>query len=159
MPDKLKTLDIEIAIMQHYGVRQNIIVPNISWGVDFPIHELDLCILPKSSYAIEVEIKVSKPDLLKDKEKKHGHKSDFIKKLYFAVPKKLEEIALKEIPERAGLFVVSNTERGYFTQVSREAIHNKSAIKWTIEQRQKLSELGTMRILGLKEKLAKGRSK
>ena len=86
----MKTIDVEIAIMQMYGVRKNIIVPNCSWGIKREgvgeLHECDLLILSKDNYATEIEIKISKQDLLKDKDKPHAHDSDFIKRLFFAVP-------------------------------------------------------------------------
>ena len=156
MPDKLKTLDIEIAIMRHYGVRQNIIVPNVSWS--FLPYEADLVVLTGSSYATEIEIKISKTDLKKDKEKNHNHDSNYFKYLYFAVPQKLAEFALTEIPEKAGLYeIIDNGARLLVRQIKPPKL-NKHHKKWTHDEKSKLAEIGCMRILGLKEKLAKGRS-
>ncbi len=150
----MKTIEIEIALMSHFGVRQNIIVPNVSWGM-LP-YEADLVILTGSNYATEIEIKVSKADLKKDKEKRHKHDSDMFKYFYFAVPKKLVEFALTEIPENAGLFSVE--ERGniynpYWVKQEKAPVLNKSHCKWKEADRIKLAELGCMRILGLKEKI------
>lgn len=64
---KITTLDMEIVLMEYFGVNRNIIVPNVSWGLN--LHECDLLIFSKSGYATEVEIKISKQDLLKDKNK------------------------------------------------------------------------------------------
>ena len=89
----MTTLEIEIALMEHFNVRQNSIVPNISWGIA-NLHECDILVLSKSNYATEVEIKISKSGLLKDKEKKHGHNHNHIARLYFAVPKKLKRNSL-----------------------------------------------------------------
>ena len=97
----MKIVDIEIAIMKHICVRKNIIVPNVSWGIqgkDFkPLHECDLLSLSLSGYATEIEIKTSKADLLKDKEKEHKHKHDhiLIKNLYFAVPDSVTQFERK----------------------------------------------------------------
>lgn len=66
----MKTIELEIAIMEYFGIRQNLIVPNVSWGMN-GLHECDVLILSKAGYATEVEIKISKPDLLKDRDKKH----------------------------------------------------------------------------------------
>ena len=45
MPEiKIYTQDIEIAVAKLFGYRSHLIVPNISWGLDFK-HELDLLIL------------------------------------------------------------------------------------------------------------------
>ncbi len=154
--NKITTLEMEIALMAHYGVRQNLIVPNVSWGL--LTYEADLVILTGSNYATEIEIKISKADLKKDKEKKHTHNSDMFKYLYFAVPKKLVEFALTEIPESAGLYSIEtrNIEGGYYwVEQIKPPVLNKAHIKWTDGYRVKLAELGCMRILGLKRKLLK----
>lgn len=158
----MKTLDIEVALMKHYNVRQNIIVPNVSWGMGLN-HECDLLILRKSGLATEIEIKISKQDLLKDKEKRHNHSSNLIHKLYFAVPEILKDFALENIQENAGLLVLKKrvfkhsfheTER-IITEIVKNPVINKTATKWTDEQRYNLARLGTMRILSLKEKILK----
>ena len=65
--------EIEIAIARHFGTRTHVIIPNLSFAM-FP-YELDLCVLNmKSFYALEVEIKVSKADLVRDGKKEHAHK-------------------------------------------------------------------------------------
>lgn len=69
----ISTLQCEVAIMKHFGIRANLIVPNVSWEIySLPfrtLHECDILILSNSGYATEVEIKISKADLLKDREK------------------------------------------------------------------------------------------
>lgn len=153
----MKTIDIEIAVMKYCNIRQNIIVPNISWGIvdrGGCLHEIDICVLTKSNYATEIEIKTSKADLIADKKKLHGHYHRLIKYLYFAVPEELKEIALIEIPIRAGLYVIKEYKGENHVLKIRPASVNRNAVPWTDHQRQKLSELGTMRILGLKEKIS-----
>ena len=159
----MKTIEIEIAIMEYFDIRQNLIVPNISWGIA-NLHECDILSLSKAGYATEVEIKVSKSDLLKDKEKGHGHRHNHIAQLFFAVPKKLEDIALSAIPERAGLFVVEkhryrvpgfDNVYKFVTGIImvRQCERNKNAVKWSEKERYQLARLGTMRILALKKKI------
>lgn len=151
----MKTLQMEIALMKELNVRINIIVPNVSFGMCLggkSLHECDLLSLSKSNYATEIEIKVSKSDLLKDKLKKHGHKHGHIKTLWFAVPEKLKEVALSEIPERAGLYIVKNNMKVY---VVKNPIINKKAKKWTEKERVQLLRLGAMRILTLKNNIFK----
>lgn len=166
----MNTLDIEIAMMKHIGIRQNCVVPNVSWGIS-NLHECDLLSLSQSGYATEIEIKITKADLIKDKEKSHGHNHNHIKYLWFAVPEKLSEIAMDHIPERAGLYVLDKhyitydlyPSRGkipyhrvrYNIKTVREAMVNKSAHKWSDKERLDLFRLGTLRILGLKESVAK----
>jgi len=151
----MKTLDIEIAVMKYLGIRQNMIVPNVSWGMY--LHECDILCLSKVGYATEVEIKITKYDLLKDKEKWHGHYDEKIAYLFFAVPESLKLIALAQIPERAGLFVAEKKKsNGEISIVQiKNCLKNKNAIKWDDKERSKLGRLGTMRILKLKEKIRK----
>jgi len=150
LPDKISTLEMECAIMNYFGVRQNIVVPNVFWS--FFIHEVDILSLSLSNYATEVEIKVSKSDLLADAKKKHNHESTLIKYLYFAVPDYLAEFALEHIPKRAGLFSVSRSVTGYRTL---DAEKNDIARKWSEKQVYDLLRVGVMRILGLKKKVLK----
>jgi hypothetical protein len=168
----MKCLDIEVAIIDNFNPRQNLIVPNVSWGLHNKeyraLHECDLLILSGDNYATEVEIKVSKADLLKDGEKKHKHHHNLIRRLYFAVPSELKEIAYQSIPDHAGLLVVSNEvkirydwhgiphETPYIKVTeARPCKVNTIAVKWTEAQRYQLARLGTMRILGLKRKIQK----
>jgi len=160
---KTTTLEIEVAIMGYFGVRQNLIVPNASWGAASGLHECDLISLSVAGYATEIEIKVSVSDLKKDKEKRHGHQHNHIRYLFFAVPLKMKDKALAEIPERAGLYTVEKKwyqnllcPKGkwvYYVRIEKGCEPNKSAVKWTEAERFNLARLGTMRIHGLKKKL------
>lgn len=152
----MNTLEIEIALMEYFGVRQNLIVPNVYYGIGLK-YECDLIKLTPSNYATEIEIKTSKSDMLKDKLKNHNHDSNLFKYLYFAVPENLKEIALKEIPYRSGIFVVRKSIRNGCIETDvekvRTAERNTRAIKWSVEKRYKLAELGAMRILDFKKTL------
>ena len=165
----MKTIDIEIAVIKHFNPRLNIIVPNVSWGLSNKeyksLHECDVLILSKTGYATEIEIKVSKSDLLNDAKKRHGHHHNLIRRLYYAVPIELRDVAIESISDKAGILVVENYQKttwihsNSFTFPStrvitiREAKINTDAVKWTDEQRNQLMRLGTMRILGLKQKI------
>ena len=157
----IKTLDIEIALMAHLNIRQNLIVPNISWGMN--LHECDLLSLSAAGYATEIEIKVSKYDLLKDCEKRHNHESNLIKRFYFAVPEHLTDIALTTIPERAGLYIVKWAIYGgggweqwrRKVELVKKCEDKKHAVKWDDKKRYELARLGAIRILGLKRKIRK----
>lgn len=144
-------IEMELALSRHFNRRANLIVPNISWGLN--LHECDLLILSKAGFATEVEIKTSKADLKKDKEKQHGHYSEKIRRLYFAVPEKIsEEFALEHIPERAGLIVVN--KKGYCFEKKKCAVNTK-ARAFSDEERFKMARLGALRIWNLKLKLFK----
>jgi hypothetical protein len=156
---KITTLDMEIALANHFDYRQNLIVPNISSGMH--IHECDLFIVTKKNYCYEVEIKISKADLKKDSEKKHNHKSGKIKRLYFAIPDHLQD-CIEYIPERAGIIIVrKNKPSEYYYQQTydvreiREPVENNNSTPLTDKERYNVARLGTMRIWGLKRKLCK----
>ena len=166
LPDKMSTLEMEVAIMGYLGVRQNIVIPNVFWA--FFNHEVDILSLSLAGYATEIEIKISKADLKKDAKKKHCHESTLIKYLYFAVPEYLVEFAKLNIPERAGLFAVGRTTIGYKTpwqgeyrvqswgfREVRKAKKNPGARKWSDASIHKLLRIGVMRIFGLKKKVLK----
>jgi len=151
----MTTLEMEICLMQFFNIRYNVIVPNISWGIA-NLHECDLLVLSKSNYATEVEIKISKSDLMKDKKKKHGHWHNHITRLYYAVPNKLVDTALTEIPSRAGLISCKKAPNGsLYAKKVKECKRNMKSHKWTDTEKAKLCHLGTMRILGLKKKISK----
>ena len=89
---KLITLyEMEIAISKLYGIRQHIIVPNLSWG--FLSHEADLFIIKRSGLSVEVEIKRSLQDMKAEKNKNHNHKDkqNRINEFYYAFPIELLE--------------------------------------------------------------------
>ena len=154
----MKTIEIEIAMMKELDVRTNLIVPNVSWGIQ-GLHECDLLALSKANYATEIEIKISKSDLLKDAEKEHGHRHEYVARLYFAVPENLKDIALYTIPERAGLYIVKSVYNDWYkdyrnvAELVRGCKRNKYAVKWPDEERYNLARLGTLRILKMKEKI------
>jgi hypothetical protein len=143
--------EIEVLVARYLGNTATIVVPNISWGLH--IHECDLLVLTSSGYAWEIEIKTSVADLKADQKKKHGHNSNKIKRLYFAVPIELQDKALELIPERAGLFVAGvgiKSHRPYVSLVRVPKL-NPRARKLTPEEIKKLYELAVLRIWSLKE--------
>lgn len=152
---KINTRQMEVVVANHFNPRLNMIVPNISWGLG--LHECDLLVVRKSRYAIEVEIKISKADLVKDKDKRHGHESDKLKELWFALPEPLEK-HIEHVPERAGIVIVrEHTFSSWSTNyeertvlrcdVIRKAVPNKDARKLTEEEYHKVGHLGCMRII------------
>ena len=162
---KPKTLDIEIAVSSYFGIRQNTIVPNLFWSMFN--YELDLCVLSKSGYATEVEIKASRQDLIKDREKPHGHHNEMIKYLYFAIPYHLLK-DIEHIPERAGILVVEYQEAWESYTYKRKAFFSCTRFRepklnynyrWTDTDRRKLLRLAAMRTWTLKRQLQKARSK
>lgn len=154
---------MEVAIANHFGVRQHIIVPNLSWGL-IGMHECDLFLIKKSGVAVEVEIKRSKADFLADFKKGHNHddKQKRITEFYYAFPEEIYEKCkdLDLIPEHAGIitcyrWVDYKKDERISAQIIRKPIRIKGARKLTEEEQLKVARLGTMRIWNLKDKLNK----
>ena len=149
---KLHAGHIEVSVAIYFGVRQNLIVPNVSWGLDFG-HEIDLLKVSQSGYATEIEIKVSKQDIIRDKSKGkwmgHSYGLGKIKMMYFAVPKSLKDFALEHIPKECGLLTVSEDNIHTVNQVKAPEV-KKNTRKLTDKELLKLATLGTMRIWSLK---------
>lgn len=150
--------DIELAIAEQWNWRQNIIVPNVTWGMGFS-HELDLLIVTKAGYGIEVEIKVDKSDLKRDKLKKCEHGGDKIKAVYFAVPREFGDISEHISPEYGIIHVTDDEDVPSWrrTQIIRQATYNKGCRPFTQEEQFTLCRLGCMRIWGLKAKIRERR--
>jgi hypothetical protein len=148
----MTTPEMEIALASFFGYRRNIVVPNISWGLD--LHECDLLVLTKAGYAWEVEIKTTKSDLIADKSKRHKHQSRKIAKLFFAIPEKLNPF-IEHIPDRAGIIIVRDWMKpgGPYRPACEliRAPQRNGKYKFTPTERLKLAELATLRIWGLKQ--------
>jgi len=146
----MNSVEIELAVAKYFDYRRNLIVPNVFWGLGF-LYELDLLVLTPSNIAYEVEIKTSLSDLKADKKKRSvAHNSNRITRFYFAIPESLIEKSLNHIPEKAGVFSVSNK---HYAKLIRPPKINKLAKKFTPQERIKLAELAAMRIWTLKENL------
>jgi hypothetical protein len=157
---RIKTLDMEIAVADYFNPRQNLIVPNIHWGLW--IHECDLFILTQAGYAYEVEIKVTKADLMRDKDKRHNHedRDNRIKHLYFAIPEKLLP-HIEHIPQRAGILVAKS--RRYSMRHSGERLRVEevrepllmSSYKFSEPEKYKVARLGALRTWTLRRRIQK----
>lgn len=162
---KPKCIDMEVAVANLFEVRKQFaIVPNISWSLFS--HELDLLIVRKSGYAIEVEIKVSKSDLKKDAQKRHQHRDrlDRIKELYFAVPDHLVADCMEYAPPHAGIIKVEWKESDniydkpcFTATIERPPLVRISARALTKSEMLCVARLGAMRIWRLKANLATAR--
>ena len=147
----LTTLQMEIAVAKCLKFVRNIVVPCVGFG--WGIHECDLLMVNAAGYCTEVEIKISKSDFIADGRKQHQHidKLDRINNFYFAVPVELLDFALDNVPDRAGIIIVT---RDMQCRVLKACTPLKTARKVTTEEQLKLAHLGAMRIWGLKQKIA-----
>jgi len=157
----MKTKEVEFAVATFFGVRQNLIIPNVSWGFTGLYYEADLVVVTQAGYAKEIEIKVSRGDLIKDKEKKHTHNCKRFKELYFAIPQKLLK-DVEHIPERAGIIVcekVMDNDKPYYKAKLERPAKKNFAEKLLLEDKYELARLGSLRIWDLKRKLLENASK
>jgi len=149
----MKTIEMELAVSAYFNPRQNLSIPNVSWG--FNIHECDLLILTKTRYLYEIEIKVSRSDLIKDKEKRHNHQNNKIKRFYFAIPEEMEK-DIEHIPERAGILIVYKAKNGRICcKKLRESKINTLSTPVNDDDAYKLARLGALRIWALKKRILK----
>ena len=150
---KISTLEIESIVINNINIRTHLVVPNVSWGIQYrhkPLHECDILSLTSSGYATEYEIKTSKADLLADMKKAHAHDHILIKYLYYVVPDHLESIAINNISDSAGLYVIVQHDNYKEFKLVKMATKRNDALKWTDALCLQLARLGTMRIGKLK---------
>lgn len=149
LPKGISAVEIEVALAEFLDYRKNIIVPRVERGAG--LHECDLLMLRPTGYATEFEIKISKGDLMKDAKKEHGHESDKIKEMYYAVPMNLVSTTLSVIPKKYGIIgVIRKGDSGLECREIRPAEHQK-ARKWTDDEAYQLMRLNAMRVWKLKK--------
>lgn len=156
----MTTAEIEYAVAVKIGIGNRLIVPNVKWGMGFPF-ECDLLYLTDSNYAHEIEIKASKSDILRDKQKnRHTYEpymlqTPIIRTKTFAIPIEMEA-CIQYIPSECGVLMVTNTFRtdgNRFVSVVRKAKVNNRARKLTDEERQNMYRLMAMRVWAMKKKM------
>lgn len=149
---------IELAVAQVFGVRNNIIVPNVSWGF-FATHEADLVIINKAGYMTEVEIKRSWEDFLHDFKKQTTHDEGKVSWKYFAVPQCLSERVWQYLCDNGHMDcgVIQYLEDGNanFVYCPNNMLSHIESKKLFLEEKLAIARLGCMRIWSLKNKLNK----
>lgn len=159
---------MEVALMNYLNYRQNIIVPNVTTGSGLVNFETDLLMIRPSGYAVGVEIKVSKSDLMADfkktqhtdKEFKRGKSSleryyGKFRHFYYAVPDNMKQIALEVVPSHFGvLYVGMSPKNSHFPYRLYVGEARPAPVmfqhKWSDSDRLAVARLGAMRIYGLK---------
>lgn len=152
----MRACEVEYAVAEYFGYRENLVIPNVSWGLPSLGHEADLLVIRPSNYCVEVEIKVDASDIKADLLKTHHHESKIVKQLWFAVPDKLKDHA--SIPEHAG--VLSITEYKHNASKLRCTVHRTAKINTEVrpltnKEVQCVLRLGCLRIWSLKQRLHK----
>ena len=146
-------VEIKVAMLLNYRVYT--IVPNVSWGLGLS-HECDMLCLDRKGRFTEIEIKVSASDLKADFKKAHGHQSNIISRLFYAMPIALCEKYADLIPRDCGIIAIKQQEiRGalvYRAEYYRQCRHRVKQLP-SSDTIQKFMELGCMRIWTLKSAL------
>lgn len=147
---ELTVKDIQALLAEYFGIRNNIIVPNVSWGLlDY---EADLLIMNKTGYVTEIEIKRSWSDFLADfKKDENAHKSENIYQFWYCVPDSLYKDCIEKLKE----VYPDSLDRPNVISYSDSGVlnfHGKSASycrgkhrKMFLEEQLKLARLGAMR--------------
>jgi hypothetical protein len=148
----MTTAEVEIAVANFLDPRRYLIVPNVWWGMGLN-HECDIFAVSRTGYVTEVEIKVNRYDLKRDRLKHHAHGSKLIKRLFFAIPESLIQV-IQFVPEDAGVIVVNETEWAGTCRLRRSATINKMARPLSEKELNHLGRLAAMRIWSLKRALS-----
>jgi hypothetical protein len=146
---------IEVAVAKLLDYRKFVIVPNVHWGLGLK-HECDMLALDTKGRFTEIEIKVTASDLKADFKKEHGHRSKYISRLIYAMPKELCEKYSDLIPKNHGIISVREIGfgQGVIPKIKaeyyRHCKHDKTKEKPTQKMINDFMRLGCMRIWSLK---------
>lgn len=99
MDTNLTVKEIENALVFSgwFSIRNDIIIPNLSWGL--LNHEADLAILNKIGYLTEIEIKRSLADLRADFKKDIFHGDEHVYRFWYCLPLSIREKAFELFAE------------------------------------------------------------
>jgi len=149
-----KVQDALTAKGQIFDFRRYSSVPNVSYGLLYT-GEADLICLSGAGVFHEVEIKVSKQDMISDLQKGHAHNHEIVQRLWYAFPGYLQNDIEPLVPIWAGIitvyFKIKNGNLGYKTVVVRRPhpklrTTNRQNRKPTQEEIIKFLRLGVMRM-------------
>lgn len=152
----MTSLDIELALARYFGVlpkhggmasNRNLLIPNFT-ALQI-CHECDLLLVTKSGWAHEIEIKVSRSDLIRDAQKEHQHYHGLLSRLWFAMPDTMVN-CVDLIPDRAGILLVCDNG---FVKIFRTAKKNMGSRKLTTDEMLLTGRIAGTRIWTLKKKL------
>lgn len=150
----MRAIDVELAVVSLLDYRRYIMVPNVSWGFGLR-HEADLLAMDPQGRITEIEIKVSKSDLLADFKKPHQHESPYISRLVYAMPESMIGMDAV-IPKQYGIIIVTNKFPKPEAKWHRFCRHDISKKPVSADKAMELARLGCMRIWSLKHKLKNG---
>ena len=143
-------LDLELKIAEFFGYRQNVIIPNVSWGMGL-LYEADIVVISPQKYCTEIELKVSKSDLKADAKKwkwklTSRDEEGIIRRRFFGIPHYLLD-ALEFIPLECGVLCLRENGRVDMVRSAKtrkarsltdreylHALHLASMRTWTLKK-------------------------
>ena len=157
----METIEVELALLDYFDYRRNLIVTNVSDQMGLVPFETDLLVISEANFVTGVEIKVSKSDLRADLKKRQIARLNSVgmqrsyrgfKNFYYAVPDELVELAAEIIPPFCGILICKNN--GFYNYIvkGRES-QSIDPQKKDDKYRYKIARLGAMRIRTLKENI------
>lgn len=159
---KLYEIELIIAKSREFDYTKKLVVFNVNGISDvLPIwHECDVLVCTNTSYLTEIEIKRSYADFLNDFKKKHSHRSSYIKNFYYCVPFKIKDKVIDYLNSidnkndwRATAGVMVFYEDNDWLDIVRVSAMNEKCFKLSLEQKLYLAQLGSMRVITLKNKI------
>jgi len=96
-----------IILAKRLNYISKILIPNLT-VYENGVHEIDLAIVNIAGrFLTEIEIKCSVADFRNDAKKKYAHQHKHCKYFYYAMPIEVYENVKAEVPERAGVFLLT----------------------------------------------------
>ena len=148
------TKEMEIYVAKFFGLQQTrtgrikisnnaLFIPNVYWDLS---HEADVLIMSHSGYLTEVEIKISKSDMLQEfKKRKYIIEKQYrkIKYYYVAFPDFLLPTANRMFPKNVGFLVYDNEDKKLY-KIRNSSIMNN--YKLSINEKYDLARLLQYRV-------------
>ncbi len=150
----MNLLTLECAIARYFDYRQNVIIPNVSWGMGLK-YEADMIIISMARYCTEIELKISRADLKRDSNKKKwcltspewsSLNYNIIRRQFFGLPESFCDI-IKHIPSQCGVLLVSESGKVHLERTAKlnrarplaekeylHALHLVSMRLWTLKE-------------------------
>lgn len=121
---------IQSLLAFYFEYWKNPVIPNCFIGSGYPQYEMDLAVVTRAGYLIEVEIKLSKADFMADRKKEKWSKLKCTR-LYYCVPQALEEKIRPHLEERFGLIIIKDPEE-YFSRHRVQGVKKAQKIKGSV---------------------------
>lgn len=117
----MKEVDAQQMLARHFNWAAQIVIPNVYFGW----YEMDVAVVTKAGYLVEVEIKMTTGDWNADrkKEKWLSQDRDYVSRFFYAVPTRLINKIPHWVPPQAGLIELCDDG---WCRIHREAARTKA---------------------------------